>query len=204
MSGTDFQAIVALEGITALQPEFSSALHQQLEKLADGVFQCRNDSMVSLEYQLKSRPLHECGLCFSGFAALLEKADSTLRQAGEVWKKTVNDKLEVFLNQAIKERLRQGEKEPIIAALLVCSTVDEVRKLLLQEVIADPTLVDIINRYLKKIVVKVVKRTDFKPSIMVVEEDRLMEIVQEFQEFLEKQFTDMESDEDTIPVLKLE
>lgn len=204
MSGTEFQAIVTLEGITALQPEFSSALHQRLEKLADGVFQCSNDSLVSLENQLKSGPLHECGLSFSNFATIIEEADSARQQAGDLWEKTINDKLEVFLNQAIKERLKQGENEPIIAALLACSSVEEVSKLLMQEVIAEPTIVDTINRYLKKIVVKVVKKVDFKPSVTVVEKVRLLDMVQEFKEFLEKQFADMESDEDTIPVLKLE
>ncbi len=204
MTGPDFQAIVALEGITALQPEFSSALRRRLENLAEGVFQCANDSMASLENQLKARPLHECGLSFRNYGSIIEKADSALRQAGEIWEKTVNGKLEVFLNQAIKERLKQGEKEPIIAALLACSTVEEVRELLLREVAADPAIVDKINRFLKKIVVKVVRKADFKPSVTVVEEGRIEDIVREFQDFLAKQFADMEPDEDTIPVLKLE
>jgi len=204
MTGSDFNAVVALEGITALQPEFSSALRRQLENLADGIFQCGNDSIVSLENQLKSGPLHECGLSFSNYGSITGKADLALRQAGEIWEKTVNGKLEVFLNQAIKERLKQGENAPVIAALLACSTVEEVRKLLLPRVAADPAVVDIINRFLKKIVVKVVKKADFKPSVTVVEEGRIKDITREFKNFLTKQFADMEADEDTIPVLKLE
>ncbi len=204
VTGSDFQAIVALEGITALQPEFSSTLHQRLEKLADGVFQCANDSRASLEKQLKAGPLHECDLSFSNYGSIIEKAESSLRQAGEIWEKTVNGKLEVFLNQAIQEKLKQGKDEPIIAALLACSTVEEVRKILLREVAVDPAIVDTINRFLKKIVVKAVKKADFKPSVTVVEEGQIEDIVREFQEFLAKQFADMESDEDTIPVLMLE
>jgi hypothetical protein len=88
--------------------------------------------------------------------------------------------------------------------LLACSTVEEVRELLLREVAADPAIVDKINRFLKKIVVKVVRKADFKPSVTVVEEGRIVDIVREFQDFLAKQFADMEPNEDTIPVLKLE
>ena len=82
--------------------------------------------------------------------------------------------------------------------------MEEVRELLLREVAADPAIVDKINRFLKKIVVKVVRKADFKPSVTVVEEGRIEDIVREFQDFLAKQFADMEPDEDTIPVLKLE
>ena len=203
-SGPDFQAVAALEGITALQPEFSSALRRQLEDLAGGVFLCAHDSVVSLENQLKAGPLHECGLSFSNFESIIEKAALALRQAGEIWKRTLYGKLEVFLNQAIKERLKQGENEPIIAALLACSTVEEVEKLLLREVAAKPALVDTINRFLKEIVVKVVKKADFKPSVTVVEEGQLEDIAQEFKDFLARQFADMKPGEDAIPVLKLE
>jgi hypothetical protein len=203
-SGPDFQAVAALEGITALRPEFSSALRRQLEDLAGGVFLCAHDSVVSLENQLKAGPLHECGLSFSNFESIIEKAALALRQAGEIWKRTLYGKLEVFLNQAIKERLKQGENEPIIAALLACSTVEEVEKLLLREVAAKPALVDTINRFLKEIVVKVVKKADFKPSVTVVEEGQLEDIAQEFKDFLARQFADMKPGEDAIPVLKLE
>ena len=53
-----------------------------------------------------------------------------------------------------------------------------------------------LNRYLKKIVVKVVKLTDFKPSANTIEAEQVTAVAQEFQQFLEKALDEVKSSED--------
>jgi hypothetical protein len=69
--------------------------------------------------------------------------------------------MEFFLSPGIKERLRQGENEPEIAALLKCQSPSEVRSYLTESSLRDPTLVDKINKYLLRVLVKSVRISDF-------------------------------------------
>ena len=68
--------------------------------------------------------------------------------------------MDIFSNPTVKERLEQGKSEPIIKGILGCSTVKEIRSYLVKAVLDDPSVVDVINRYLKRIVVKSVKLSD--------------------------------------------
>ena len=75
-------------------------------------------------------------------------------------------KVEVFLNPAIRERLDQGKQEKGIADLLAKTTLPELRGFLVKN--ASLELVQTINRYLKNIVTKNVKLTEFKPSLTTI------------------------------------
>ena len=60
-----------------------------------------------------------------------------------------------------------------------------------------------ITRYLKKMVVKPIRISEFTPSTRTIEREKIPVIVEEFKQFLESQFDDREKDE-TVPVLQLE
>ncbi len=82
--------------------------------------------------------------------------------------------------------------------------MDEVRKYLVKECIKNPSIVDIIQRYLKHIKIKKVRIADFKPGITTVEQNQIPQVVQEFQQYLDDELKGMEPDEGTLPMLQLE
>jgi len=45
---------------------------------------------------------------------------------------------------------------------------------------------------------------DFKPTISTIEKEQIPMLTQEFHKYLEDQINEVESDEDTLPMLKLE
>lgn len=63
---------------------------------------------------------------------------------------------------------------------------------------------DLINKYLKRIVVKRVKITDFRPKITTIQKEQIRSVAEEFGRFLESQFTQEEDDSDTLPMIQLE
>ncbi len=67
-----------------------------------------------------------------------------------------------------------------------------------------PGIVEIINRYLKRIVVKRVRIADFRPEVGTIQKEQVEKVTEEFGRFLEAQFTDNEEDEDSLPMLQLE
>ncbi len=65
-------------------------------------------------------------------------------------------------------------------------------------------LVEAVNRYLKRIVVKRVKLADFKPSVGTIERGQIGEVTEEFRQYLEDQIADVDDGEDTLPMLQIE
>jgi len=110
----------------------------------------------------------------------------------------------VFLNPAVRERLDQGKSEPAISGLLACKTTDELREYFIKAVQEKPGLVDIINKYLKRIVVKRVRMADFRPKTGTIQKDQVGKVAEELSRFLESQFTSNEGDNDSLPMLQLE
>ena len=153
---------------------------------------------------MQNNPIHQCNLSFENYSGILDEIDSTSRKAFDAFNAAISGKLEVFTNPAVHERLKQGKAEPIIASLLDCASVAEVRILLSKACLEDPTVVDIINRYLKLIVVKVVSLADFVPSVSTIEKEQISQLMKEFGTFLEEQFANVEGDQDALPMLKLE
>ena len=90
----------------------------------------------------------------------------------------------------------------MIAPLLKCENVSEVKAYLVQACLKDPLLVDTINKYLKLVVVRSVRISDFKPSARTIEKDQVEALVNEFKRFLEGQFG--EDDPDSRQMLQLE
>ena len=68
----------------------------------------------------------------------------------------------------------------------------------------DAAIVDIVNRYLKRIVLKRVKIADFRPPVSTIEKDQIATLAQEFRKYLEEQLDSIEASSDTLPMLQLE
>lgn len=204
LQGDALISLKILEKITALQPAVSDGLERQLSGLAERLFPCPAPSRISVEEQLKRGPTHECGLSFQNASEHLEAAESAAKEARTLLEEALDRKLEVFLNPAVRERLHQGESEPVIANLLNGKSLAELRAYLVGASLADASIVEIINRYLKRISVKRVKIADFKPSIGTVEKGQIAGLAQEFQGYLEGHLKEIAGDDDTLPMLQIE
>ena len=204
IEGDEMRAFRELEKISALQPEVSQVVEDQLSSLSNGLFKCDNPSNASIEDQLRKCPVHECGLSFENYSSFCTEVESANSQAHSLFNSAIDGKLNVFMNAEVKKRLAQGKSETIIAALLDCTSVEQIRSLLIKNVLKDPSLVKVINRYLKRVVVKGINLADFKPSLSIIETSQAEHIAQEFLEFLKSQFESMEVEEGALPMLKLE
>lgn len=204
IAGEQFRALQALEGISALQPPISGTLAASLRKLADSLFSCPSPSVGAVRKHLRNTPVHECGLTFENAGEQVEAAKRKMREARAAFDAAVDGRLEVFLNQTVRDRLAQGHREPAIARLLECSDVPALRAYLLKAAIDDPTLVSTINRYLKRIVIRTVKLSDFTPSLHTVEKGQIAALVEEFRQFIEAEMAQAEQGADVLPMLKVE
>ena len=197
----DFKALQILEGISALQFPISSSL--DFQGYADAIHLCPSPSRQSVEQQLRNGPIHECGLTFESCNQLIQRAEQVCQQAKAELSAALDLKLEIFLNPAIRSRLNKGTQEKVIANLLTKSTLPDLRVFLVES--ASPELVHTINNYLKNIVTKNVKLTEFKPSLTTFEPDQVAQIVKDFEMFLEKEFNSIsDGDDDTSPMLHFE
>lgn len=204
ITGVEIKVLGVLDGITALQPASTDHLVNRLKQLRDEILECPSPSRASVEDRLRNDPLHECGLSFVNALNQAEAAESTVKQAERLLDDAFRRKMEVFLNPAVRERLEQGRTEPAIGDLLVCQIIDELRAYFIKTVPETPDIVGIINKYLKRIVVKRVRIADFKPKIGTIQKDQIKKVSEEFGRFLETQFTDNEVDDDSLPMLQLE
>ena len=204
ITGNDMKALGVLDGITALQPASTDALVERLTRLRGEILECPSPSRSSVEDHLRNGPLHECGLSFVNASTHAQAAESAAEEAREMLDHAFRREMEVFLNPGVRERLEQGKTEPAIAGLLACKNTDELRRYLVEAVQETPGIVDIINRYLRRIVVKRVRVADFRPEVGTIQKDQVRKVAEEFGRFLETQFADNEGDEDSVPMLQLE
>lgn len=204
IEGNDVRALGVLDGITALQPASTDELISRLNRLQDEIFDCPSPSRASVEDHLRNNPIHECGLSFVNVASYTQAAEDAAEKAAQLLDDAFRRKMEVFLNPAVRERLEQGKTEPTIDGLLACKTTDELRSYLVKVVEETPGIVDVINRYLKRIVVKRVRIADFRPEVGTIQKNQVDKVAEEFGRFLETQFADDEGDEETLPMLQLE
>ena len=214
LKGDEFKAFRLLEKITALQPPVSETIEKQLRELASEIFSCPSASRASVEQQLKSKPFHECGLTFLNATERKTEAEDAARKAKTIFNDTFNRKIEVFLSPAVRERLEQGKSESRIKEMLACLPaeasgqagrgVEELRAFLIKSVLEDVSIIDLINRFLKRIVVKRVRLAEFKPSISTVEKAKIPMLAREFEQYLEQAMEKIEDGEEILPMLQIE
>lgn len=204
VGGKEHKSLRILEKISALQPAVFDVLDSQLSQLAEGIFTCPDPSRRSIEEQARRGPIHQCGLSFLNAPDHLNDAEQAADEALSIFDDALDSKMEIFLNPTVRERLKQGKSERIIAELLKCRSIAEVRSYFVKLCLDDPSVVDTIDRYLKRIAIKSVKMSDFKPTVSTIEKEQIPALAQEFQKYLEDQISNIGADEDTLPMLKLE
>jgi hypothetical protein len=200
----EFRALKILESISALSPAISGQIEEKCKELEQQIFSCPNPSRVSIENQLKHRPVHECNLTFSNYSDYIQIAEKSAVEAKDLLNSSIDSKMSVFLTPKIRQRLEQGKTEKVISDILNCGTSEEVCSVLIKACIENQSVVEIISRYLKRVIVRKVKMSDFKPSIKTIEKDQIPILTQEFRVYLEQAMDSSEDDEDVLPVLQVE
>jgi hypothetical protein len=204
VTGDELRGLEILEGVSALQPPVTPELRADLNELERSIFTCSSPSRASIQDQLRRGPIHSCGLAFDDGQSYVAAARALAEKAEQLVSVAVLSKMQVFHNPAIRERLAQATHEPAIAALLACSTPDETRRYLIAACLTDSAIIGLINRYLRRIVVKRVSLSAFRPSSSTVERGQVAQVVADFQRFLEDRLSEIETDGDTLPVLQIE
>jgi len=204
INGDRMKALRLLEGIEVLKPQVALDLEKQLNDIIGSLFSCSEPARSSIEGQLKSGTLHQCGLSFENAIDRVSQANRAQQQAQGLFDSTFNKKMEVFTNPKIRERLEQGQKEPAVASLLSCKNTEEIGDYLTAACLKDASIVDLINRYLKLIVVKIVRMSDFKPKSVTVEKGQIPDVVNEFRQFLEDRLNEDKIGKDTLLILQIE
>ncbi len=204
IAGNDFKVLGILDGITALKSSSADNLERLLIQLYEEIFDCPSPSRNSVEEQLRNDPLHECGLSFVNASNFVQKAERAVSDTLGLLDDAYRKRMEVFMNPAVRKRLNQGSDEPLIAGLLACDSVEELRAYFVKTAPVNPEIVDMINKYLKKIVIKRVKMSDFKPETGTIEKEQVLQVSEEFRTFLENKFGDLQEDDDELPMLQLE
>jgi hypothetical protein len=202
LQGDEMKALKVLEKVTAIHQNDSKEVAIKLLELSNGMFSCPSASRSSIDKDLKTKPEHVCGLNFSNGPKHLESAEQKAKEALRIFDDTIDKKMEFFLSPGIKDKLRQGENEPEIASLLKCQSLSEVRSYLIGACLQDPTIVDKINKNLKRVFIKSVRISDFKPRTRMIERNQVDDLVSAFRSFLEEQFVD--EDPDSRQMLQLE
>ena len=206
LKGSDLKTLESLEEITALQPSITNNVIEGFTMVVKTLFSCPNQSHASLEEGLLKSPHHMCGLTFSNAGSYIEKAEEASSNASKQLKQIIKAKMEVFFNPAVRERLEQGRNEIIIDKLLRCQDADELWAYMAVQVAENRDIIETVNKYLKRIIVKEVKMANFKPTTRVIQAEQIQDIAEEFKQYLEEQIAVLgkDEDEDSLPMLQLE
>jgi hypothetical protein len=135
---------------------------------------------------LRDRPVPE------GCALDVDQAEDLIRAAtaaGNAARSLVHEELVsiagLLRQPALWSLLDQGRKEPFIAEVLATSDTESLAGLLATRLPSDPDRVGLLAKYLKRVVVKVIKMQDSRPSRSTVERGEIEHVVGEFRRFLE-------------------
>src|SRR5262249_23410623 len=151
----------------------------------NNILQCPEPSAGSVKVALQQQTIHKCGISLINYEEALQHAQDAVLEAQRQFTEGLHRKLEVFLTPAIQGCLQQGKYEALISRLLACPSVEDVQEYLLPQCLNEgERVVETINRYLKRIVVKKVHVADFKASRNLVEREQIAELAREFQAFL--------------------
>jgi hypothetical protein len=203
-AGERLRTLEKLEGISALQPPVSVRVRQELAALRDQIFSCANPAPAAIAQRLKEQPQHDCGLDFGNAERILAEAAEAAGRARALVDEALASQLRVLLAPAVRERLRQGESERVIAEILACADVEALAAHVTRVEVVDGAFVETVNRYLKEIVVVHVRLADFRPKLRMVEREGLADLALEFQAFLEERLGASGGGADVLPVLQLE
>jgi hypothetical protein len=180
-----FQAIAELVKIDALASVDVGTLRNELIGFKNDLFQTQLDRDAA-ERAVKERPQPEgCTLHVDEADRHVAVAEKALDQAKGKIRAALVDMASLLRQPALRSLLEQGKQEKFIDGVLAAGNDEMLADLLAERVPADLASAELLAKYLKKIVVKVVHLHEFHPSNTKVEKVDIEVVVGEFRKFLE-------------------
>jgi hypothetical protein len=180
-----FQAIAELVKIEALASVDVETLRDEANAGKDGLFQSSLDRNA-VERALKERPQPEgCSLHVDDADQLVAEAEEAHGKAQGVVRSALVNMASLLRQPALRSLLEQGKQEPFIADVLAAPGDEKLADILAERIPADQGNAELLAKYLKRIVVRVIHLHDFKPSKTKVEKADIDTVVGEFRKFLE-------------------
>ena len=180
-----FKAIGELVKVHALATVNVATLKKGVAGYKDRLFQSSLDRNA-VERALKERPQPE------GCLLHVDEADGRVAEAEVAWEGAKGEIRAALLNMAsllrqpaLRSLLEQGKEEKFIVNVLAAAADEKLADILAESVPADPANAQLLAKYLKKIVVKVIHLNEFHPTKTKVEKGDIESVVGEFRKFLE-------------------
>ena len=197
-----FNAITELVKIDALASVDVQALRAEVAECKDGLFQSSVDRNA-VERALKERPQPEgCLLHIDEADGLVKAAEEAMKQARGRVQLALLNMANLLRQPALRLLLEQGKQEKFIASVLLAQSDDELAAFLIECVPQDPAKAELLAKYLKQIVVKVIHLNEFRPTKTKVERGDIETVVVEFRKFLETAVGDDGKRQSTILEIK--
>lgn len=188
-SDAEFTALGLLEKIDALSGIDTAALRGRLGQCAEGLFATALDKN-RVERALRDRPIPEgCPLQVDHAEQHIEQAENAERQAIALVRGVLVGAAKLLQQPALQSLLEQGKTEVFIAEVLTRVDPEAVATALAIRLSASPDCAKLLAKYLKKIQVKPVRLSEFRPTHSTIERDNIEKVVEEFRKFLEAAFT---------------
>jgi hypothetical protein len=179
------KAVAELARIDALASVNLGVLRNEVAAFKDGLFHSSLDRNA-VERALKDRPQPEgCPLSVDEADVLASAAEEALEQAKALVRSALVNMASLLRQPALRSLLEQGKQEKLIADMLAAPNDEKLADLLAERILSDTSAAKLLARYLKKIVVKVVHLSEFRPTKTKVEKSDIETVVGEFRQFLE-------------------
>jgi hypothetical protein len=181
----EFKAVSELAKINALGSLDMGALKADVRACKIGLFDASLDRN-GVERALKDRPQPEgCSLHVDEANGLIDDAEKFVEQAKGMVRLALVNMADLLRQPALLSLVRKGEGEPFIVEVLKAPDAEKLADLLAQRIPADPANAELLDKYLKKVVVRVIRLQDFHPSKTTIEKADIEQVVCEFRQFLE-------------------
>jgi len=201
--GVELKVFLMLDEVTALRPIAGPAVLAKLDECGARIPTCPDTSASGVAGSLRKEPSHACGLTFANAAERISAAAGAEAEATAAVRDALTAKVRLLFSGPIWALLKQGEGDPFMSGLLDCPGVEAISSYLLENAPKYTDAASRLNKCLKKMVVKSVRMTDFKPTLETVQKGQLDQVVSEFRSYLEQQFPST-SDPSETPVLRIE
>lgn len=200
----DFKLLKLMENISVLLPAKSDEFETNISKELNDLFKCENSSKASIEEDLKINPVHSCNFNVLNTEKILNDSNEKIEKTKSDFSSIINNKLEFLLNSTVINKLKQGESEILIKELLNKKDINELKIFLVKKLFKDNKLVDLINKYLKKVKISKISLKEFSPKLKTIEFNQVDDITEEFREFLNKKFNEIERSDDELPIIQID
>ena len=144
-----------------------------------------------------------CRLTLTNGAEWIDRADVALARGEALLADALGEKARLLQSTALRERLNQAKDQPFIAGLLDSTGEEETIGYLIEKLGQEEAVenAEQLSRALRKVSVRKVYLTDFRPDRRTIEADDVEDVVDDFRQFLASA---LHANGDESPVIELE